>query len=68
MTRITINGRRYPVKVSSVPGFCCSAHVRVGSKSYESRDVPYGMRSVAIDNLLERVQKDYPAATIEVEP
>ncbi len=67
MTRITINGRHYTVKVSSVVGFCCSAHVRIGGKEYDSRDVPFGMRSAAIDNLLERVQRDYPAATIEAE-
>lgn len=64
-TRIKINGRSHTVKVSSVHGFCCSAHARVDGKQYDSRDVPYGMRSAAIDNLLERVQKDHPSATIE---
>lgn len=62
MNFFTIRDQRYPVTVSTVYGHCHSASVTVDGKEYTSRDVPFGMRHVAVDDLLGRVQKDHPSA------
>jgi len=62
MNFFTIRGRKHPVTVSTVYGHCHSASVTVAGKEYTSRDVPFGMRHVAVENLLDRVQKDHPTA------
>ncbi|HEU4580913.1 MAG TPA: hypothetical protein VFS67_21790 [Polyangiaceae bacterium] len=65
MTKIKLNGKKYTVRVIALgQGFAHGARCTIKGKAYESRDVPYGMQSAAVDSLLDRVRRDHPTAEL----
>jgi hypothetical protein len=64
-TKIIVDGRKHAVRVYEVgQRFAHAATVTIGGVKYESRDVPFGMRGQAVENLLANVQRKHPSAIV----
>jgi hypothetical protein len=64
-TKIVVDGRKHAVRVYEVgQRFAHAATVTIGGVKYESRDVPFGMRGQAVENLLANVQRKHPGAIV----
>jgi hypothetical protein len=59
----TVAGKTYTIAISTVPGFCCWATVKLGrARIGETQNIPYGMRGVAYERAVEIAERHASAA------